>query len=236
MNEGHPNIFEAYSRFLDSTGVHLTYATLSTYLNFRDQLTKREIAFLKNHLDSCAACSSKLKEVAEVEGESLSRGVGKITRLAPATFRYAIAASIVVAVGLLSLVYLRNNGGEPAERSSLSREKTLAVQSSSPENFVPNEVLENFIGRKMRSASRASILAPHAGDTLAAPIRVTWSGKKSGSAYSILLVDNRNDEVWRGSTAEREIEVQSQLKPGLYYVKLEENKRLVSVSKFVIVR
>jgi hypothetical protein len=233
MTNANNNFLEEYSRFLDSTDRHLTYAALSIYRNSPEELSKKEERFFKRHLDSCAACSARLEEVAEVEGSELpiQSGFGAWTAL-PA-FRYSIAALFVLAFGTAIAFYLQSRSRveqpSPADQS-------LAVQISDPQKFVSNDMLENFITRSVRSASPAWFISPNNGDTLTHPFTFQWDGRKGARSYSMVVVDNRNVEVWKETTSAKSITIEKRLDPGLYYAKLQVDDVLAQVRKFVVLK
>lgn len=232
MENEKKDVLSAYSNFLDSRKQHLTFAAISTYLNAANELSDKERNFLNGHLNSCTTCSARLKEVEAVEN------AGEEARLewwnSPAAFRYAMAATLVVALGASLVLYMTlNRSGEKGIDSSPGQ--PLAANAADP-RFVSNEMLENFIARTVRSASGTKLLTPSVGDTLATPFTFRWSGQKGKHAYAISIVDNKNAEVWRGTTGDAEITLEKRLEPGLYYAKLEADAKLADVGKFVVLR
>ncbi len=236
MTHDNSNFLADYSRFLESAGPHLTYAAISIYRNFNDELSEKEKQFLKKHIDSCPVCSARLKEVSEVEGSVSRPGFASIPRISPTVYRYAMAASIVIAVGIVSALYLSNRNHEEQSGRSSPGEGSLALQTLSQEKFVPNEMLENFVDRTMRSGAEFKFLTPGVGDTLATPFTFRWNSQKGGRSYTVRVMDNKNGQVWMGSTGSGSIEFTTRIAPGLYYAKLEADGALVCVGKFIIVR
>lgn len=226
--EKNDSFFGNYSHFLDSTGQHVTYAALHTYLNSGNELSEKEKRFFATHLDSCTACSMRLKEVEEVE--NAAETAHSQWWASPAAFRYAIAASLVLILGASVVLYVTLN--RPAPASSPAR--SLATNTVDPRRFVPNAMLENFVARTVRSSSGARFSAPRMGDTLSVPFTLRWFPQEGKHVYALSIVDNKNNEVWRGATGDAEITVEKQLEPGLYYVKLEADAKLADVGKFVI--
>ncbi|MGH9424977.1 MAG: zf-HC2 domain-containing protein, partial [Terriglobia bacterium] len=183
-----------YSLFLDTRGEHLTYAALSTYLNFTDELSRKEKGFLKNHLETCASCSSRLREVEEVESEKVKALPQKRQRISSPVFRYSIAAGLVVAFGTAITVYiLRDRPQEQFAVQLPAPGEPLAAQILDPEKFLPNEVLDAFIERTVRSATTTRFRTPHVGDTVNVPIHFAWDAMKG--PYSVTILDNKNQQV-----------------------------------------
>ncbi len=234
MTNDSMNFLIEYSKFLDSSGRHLTYSAISTYRNFGAELSEKERRFLKNHLALCDACSARLKEVEEVEVSQAQLQPKVVLRMVPAVYRYSIAAAIVVSVGIATAFYLTNRPSPSPD--PLSERQSLIAQELDPAKLVPNEMLENFVGRALRSGSDVSFLIPEVGDTLAAPFTFRWDDQKRGRSYKLTVVDNRNAEVWDGSTTLGEIEFTTDIEPGLYYAKLEADGALVRVAKFILIR
>ena len=225
-----------YTRFLESSGPHLTYTALSTYRNFSDELSDKEKQFLKRHIDSCSLCSARLREVEQVEGNVSRRGFASVLRMTPLVGRYAAAATFLIAFGIGSALYFWDRNHLDQTRQSSSGERSLASQTLPPENFVPNEMLENFVGRTMRSGADVKFLSPSVGDTVAVPISFRWNSQKGGRSYTLRIMDNKNGQVWMGSTSLGSIDFKTQIEPGLYYAKLEADGVLACVGRFIVAR
>ncbi len=224
-----------YSRFLDSKGLHLTYAALSIYRNFDDELSAKEKQFLKGHLEVCLSCSERLQEVEETEEDQLN-GTRFYNLLSPALFRYAIAALFVLAIVAVFSFYLTNQPKEEEANRSLPQNESYIAQTNNPERFVPNRMLENFVERNVRSPGRTRLISPKIGDTLTSPYNFRWEDRKKGGQFTLIILDNKNLEIWKDKTNSTGITVEKHLEPGLYYAKLESDGVLVQVGKFVVIR
>ena len=229
MTNGKKEILENYSRFLDSTGLHLTYAALSVYRNFEDELADAEKRFLRHHLDSCLECSARLKEVTEVEETPARRTTTGFGMSSPA-FRYAVAAVVTVAVGV-ALVY-KLGGNQNAELRPPAEQLAAAGDS---EKFASNVVLDNLVERTVRSGNDYRFTMPLKGDTVATPVSFRWTGPK-GKNYTLAVVDNTNREVWNSNVSAPEAVLTSPMEPGRYYVKLETDRQLVCATSFFVRR
>ena len=225
-----------YSRFLDDSGRHLTYAALSIYRNFQGELSEREKNFLQSHLDSCPACSSRLREVEVIEEEGTQKQPKRISGMTPVLFRYAAAAVLTVAVGMTIFFTMMKKPQEATTVKEILPDHSLASVEPDPAKLIPNQVLENFIERTLRSASDVSILSPGMGDTISMPFTFKWEGEKRGKGCTLTIVDNKNGEVWTKTTSASEVVLKNKLEPGLYYLKLEVNEKLVRVGKFFVIR
>ncbi|MGB2868657.1 MAG: hypothetical protein WBD36_09410 [Bacteroidota bacterium] len=221
-----------YSRFLDSEGRHLTYTALSTYRNSAAQLSEKELEFLTKHLHLCKECRVRLEEIEEVEGEVEDevevKDQVKGKQLSP-LIRYAIAAVIVVGVGIAVISLLRS------PQQNKQQEKSIAFEATSPERFTPNDALENFVSRTTRSANSISIVAPGIGDTLVAPFTFRWEDSRQQRTYTLTVVDNKNNELWSWEGTSKQTSIERTLTPGLYYAKLGANGELSAVTRFVVV-
>ena len=222
-----------YTKFLDSSGNHLTYAAISLYRNFNEGLSEKERRFLKNHLDSCQSCAGKLEEVDEVENDVPKQARTNVYWLSTALFRYSIAAVVVLAVGV-SVLYYRNRTGEDRSGQSMLKNQSLAVETTDPERFAPNPTLESVVGRTVRSQSEVKLLAPVNGDSVAIPFTFRWEGGKEGEKTALVIVDNKNIEMWKDATTTTSLTLEKNLKPGLYYAKLEVDGILAAVGKFIV--
>ncbi|MEW5799790.1 MAG: hypothetical protein AB1728_12375 [Bacteroidota bacterium] len=236
MADNEKNLLTIYSQFLDASGEHLTFAALSMYRNSSRELSQKEKNFFKNHLDSCAACSARLQEIAEVEGEIVAERVTNIFSISPNLFRYGIAAILVIAVGIAVVVVMQNTQQEQITLQQIPSEQRIAEAPSDPERFIPNQILENFIERTVRSSSGIMLIAPNIGDTIVFPFTFKWKGNNAGKNIAVTVVDNKNSEVWKETSSSSELISEKKLAPGLYYIKLQLGEKLVYVGKFVVVR
>jgi len=234
MTNDERNFLTDYSQFLDASGEHLTYSALSIYRNFSDELSQKEKNFLKKHLDSCPHCSAQLQEVADVEGNTVEQQPKTGLHISPVIFRYAIAAVLIVAVGLSVIFVSKDFQQKKIPSNENTIDKSLAVITSNPAKFIPNQVLENFIERTVRSSLSITLLAPTSGDTITTPFTFKWERKQAEDIVTVTIVNNKNVEIWRGKTSSTKLVYEKNFDPGLYYVKLEMNEKLVCVGKFVV--
>ncbi|MBI2428247.1 MAG: hypothetical protein HYV29_05525, partial [Ignavibacteriales bacterium] len=193
-------------------------------------------SFFKNHLDSCPACAARLQEIAEIEGEVVAARPSNIFSMSPNLFRYAIAAILVIAVGVAVVVVMQNQQQEQITSQQCPSEQNIAEVSLDPERFVPNQVLENFVERTVRSSSGITLIAPTTGDTVAFPFAFKWKGNDLGKNVVVTVVDNTNSDVWSETSSSSELTSEKKLAPGLYYIKLSTDQKLVQVGKFVVVK
>ncbi|MDP1676304.1 MAG: zf-HC2 domain-containing protein [Bacteroidota bacterium] len=235
MTNNESNFLIDYSKFLDDSGKHLSYASFSVYRNFADELSQKEITFFKAHLAVCPACSARMQEVDDFEFAGTREQQGKIFGFSPNIFRYAIAAILIVAVGSAIIFVLQDFQQKKTASREILFEKPLAVIELDTTKFIPNQALENFIERTVRSSSNVTLLAPTIGDTITTPFTIKWEGQKE-EKYTLTIVDNKNVEKWKKTVPSAEIILKDRLEPGLYYLKLEANEKLVQVGKFVVIR
>lgn len=235
MADNEKNIFAGYSQFLDASGEHFTYAALSTYRNSAGELSEKEKEFFERHLKACVSCSARLREIAEVEGEVATEQPKNILNFSPSLFRYAIAAILIIAIGI-AVVVMQNPQQEQITTQQLPAEQNIAEAPLNPERFVPNQVLENFVERNVRSSSGITLTVPKTGDTLAFPYTFKWEGNDAAKSIMITVVDNKNFEVWKETSSLSELTSVKKLEPGLYYIKLQTDDKLVQMGKFVVVK
>ncbi len=235
MKKNDINILAGYSQFLDDSGKHLTYAALSMYRNFSEGLSQKERIYFKNHLDDCSDCSIRLQEVADVEGNKTEKQRKTILRISSSTFRYAIAAMLIITVGSAVVFLIQDFQQEKIGSQDIYFEKPLAVIEPDLSKFVPNQVLDNFVERTVRSSSGVTLIAPALRDTITTPFTFKWDGQKERK-FTLTIVDNNNVEQWKTTISSTEFILKNRLAPGLYYVKLEADEKLVKVGTFVVIR
>ena len=101
------------------------------------------------------------------------------------------------------------------------------------DHYKPNDVLETFVDRHYRSAA-VEVISPGNTDTLLSPIVFKWKETEAAQAFTVIVVDNKNDEVWRGTTKGFSVTFDHKLKPGLYYWMLKSDGDMLSVGKFFV--
>ncbi|KAB2880995.1 hypothetical protein F9K33_03270 [bacterium] len=101
------------------------------------------------------------------------------------------------------------------------------------DNYKPNDVLETFVHRKYR-AGAAEVIAPNNADTLFSPIRFEWKEMEGIHSFIVVVVDNKNEEMWRGSTESYELTCGQKFGAGLYYWMLKTDGDILSVRKFFV--
>ena len=226
---------KGYSQFLDDSGEHFTYAALSTYRNFAGELSEKEKHYFSAHLTSCQKCSARLLEIEDIEGPVVENYQKSILKISPQIFRYAMAAILIIALGI-TVILINQNVQQDTIAVEDVHSRQFAVVTSDSSKFIPNQVLENFIERTVRSTSTVTLLAPDIGDTLTIPFIFKWKGNNEENTFVLLIVDNNNMEVWKQETVSSEVTLSQQFTPGLYYLKLGLNQKLMQVGKFVVIR
>ena len=235
MTTNETTFLNGYSQFLDDSGEHFTYAALSTYRNFTGELSKKERRFFSIHLAACQQCSARLLEIEDIEGPVVEHLQKSILKILSGVLRYAMAAILIIALGI-TVILINQNVQQDTIAVEDVHSGQLVVATSDPEKFIPNQVLENFIERTVRSTSTVTLLAPDIGDTLIIPFTFKWKGNNEKNNFVLLIVDNNNMEVWKQETVFSEVTFAQQLTPGLYYLKLELNQKLMQVGKFFVIR
>jgi Putative zinc-finger len=232
LNSGEHFLSE-YSKYLDSSGEHLSYAALSTYINFKGELSQKERSFLESHLDTCTSCTSRLREVQEVENEKVQPLSGTRRWFSSTVFRYSVAAVLVLALGVVLMVYMQTDRSQKQLASRPpSSTQPFAAQTVDPERFTTNPLLDGFIERTVRSALTANFRVPHTGDTVQTPIHFAWDSMMG--PFSLTIVDNKNNTIFTTTTSRSRTDVDTSFMPGLYYAKLYAASNLSSVTKFYI--
>lgn len=216
---------EGYTRFLDTSGSHLTYAALSVYRNFPEELSAKEREFLRRHLEACTDCAARLREVDETEGAA------ERPRVRKNAVRYAAAAAMVLALGAAVYRALLPTAEVPMPPAA---EIAQAEPEPDPARFTPNGTLENIVERTVRSGEAVSIVVPKNGDTVAVPFTVRWKGTAPEGTAEVTVVDNANTKVWSGEARSRSATVDARLAPGLYYIKVTVGERLAGAWKVVV--
>jgi hypothetical protein len=213
---------------------------------------------LLTHVAECAQCRGEIVELHQLlEDISYTKDSPHpffdrmpAKRRRPIRIPYAIAAVILVAIGITYLVLRvgtkeeRRVPEQPPGLTTLMRPETLQILRPEPrrepsvpqpmkpilaENFTPSLNLEDLVGTTVRS-SGVEIVSPASGDTLTGPVRFAWNGTVS----RILILSNTEQVIASADVSGSPFVLKDVLAPGLYYWKLEGNDELLAVGKFIV--
>jgi hypothetical protein len=128
------------------------------------------------------------------------------------------------------------------KKESITKIDTLAVNkqnvnritqiSSIPSSseYKTNYFLDGFVNNTLKSNI---IIVPSVGDILKKQITFQWSNLNADTC-TIIIVDNKNEEIWKKDLLDSKVTFLRKLNPGLYYWKLVANKKLQAVGKFFV--
>jgi hypothetical protein len=108
--------------------------------------------------------------------------------------------------------------------------KKPAVKIKVPPEFRDNYVLDGLVNK---SKSSNIIISPAIGDTLKKQITFKWAPIQS-EEFFIVLVDNKNKEIWSKDISDTRVTLLQKLDPGLYYWKVNSDIKLIAVGKFYV--
>jgi len=170
--------------------------------------------------------------------------------------KYAAAATILIGISLGGYFVLTNRSVSLTDVPVVNRdrdpEKTLQkkevlkeqvvetpnvkrnvpTRSVLAENFTPNPILENFVDQKFRSLLTVKIISPTNGDTVKNPVIMYL--RNHSEEYKIVVLNNRNIEVWKTVSNLTNLKIKKNLQPGLYYWKIVVKDELVEMGKFYV--
>jgi|GEM_PF-6848180 len=245
-----------YSEGLKNLEEHLSNAVIAAYINFKENLSEKEISFIENHISKCDDCRKRLNEMKEEDLEidtDKELQNYKIARIQDygrnKYYTWAAAVMIFIVLGIYfyflpeKQVMVENNkllsdsvtiseNTQIVEAPPEKEEAKNIVKKYNQEDFVANNVLENFVDRNMRSEVGTKIISPAIGDTLSVPINFMWGNEKGN--YTFELVNNRNKRISRKVLSNNHLVYNEKLNPGLYYWEILVNDKLEAVGKFYI--
>ena len=185
--------------------------------------------------------------------ESASHGIKKNIYL------YAAAAMVIIAASLFIYFALNRAGNYPNEptrvitnltpgqkpinESDTAVSETPSDDKNEIENnnssdkddyFAANTTLENFIGRDERGESKVEIISPSIGADIKMPIKFEWMTARKNMTLNFVILNNRNSSVYERLINGNELTIDSKLKPGLYYWKLESTNEAEAMGKFYV--
>ena len=251
-------IIKNYSNMLDHTGEHLSFETLAIYSNLKHQLSEKEKAFVELHIKNCAACKEKLFQIVEEDNEiEIIAGKKTVIYNIPTFLKYAVAASIVIAVGIS--IYLFNESPDkeikltdndagnikimdipdsaatvPIENENVDKFIEQELEVLNNELYAVNTILENFIDRNLRSEKKISISTPKINDIVTVPILFEWKRHNYIGILDFNLVNNKNVKILSKEIDGNSFTLNTNLNKGLYYWKIKADGKIESVGKFLI--
>jgi hypothetical protein len=101
-----------------------------------------------------------------------------------------------------------------------------------PDAFAVNPNLESMVGSRSRGLS-IEVYSPPNQATLIGEIAFSWKDFRRES-LSLVIVNNRNDAVFRNPVSGGSFLFRGTLRPGCYYWKLESPAELYYVGKFFV--
>lgn len=127
----------------------------------------------------------------------------------------------------------KTEAGQPIEpktdRPDAGKKKSLRLP---PPRYRVNPNLESMTGSRLR-AGLFELSTPSNNSVLTVPIHFSWK-KELPKPYTLKIVDNRNNVIYRYTVQGRSFDFTEKLPPGLYYWKMESQNELLYVGKFFI--
>lgn len=123
---------------------------------------------------------------------------------------------------------------KPAEPVSTKKASRTAAKKNTVQRigtFDVNPTLENMIGSRLRSGTFEAVTPPDNSE-VDGIIHFSWK-KKLEKVLTLNIVDNRNRVLYTYRVDGPAIDVEEDLKPGLYYWKVENENELLYVGKFL---
>jgi hypothetical protein len=230
---------------------HLDEEGVALYVDaLRLERTARLPEALRAHVAGCQQCRANVtglfsllaEEPLEASHPTLDN-TASTWRIPPAAYR--IAAMIVGAIGIVTVVYFYTKTERPVQESpqvatavprgtdstsaaSVARVERAASQEIAA-NFRPYEELEGLVGSELRGESFEVTSPGELSDRRA----ITFSWKTAGSGpWKIVVLDNRGGIVEEAEVRSVPFVLNGPFRPGLYYWKVIQNDELAHVGKF----
>ncbi len=230
---------------------HLDEEGVALYVDaLRLERTERLPEALLAHVAGCQECRKNVtglfsllaKEPLEASHPTLG-STEKARRIPPAAYR--IAAMVVAAIGIATVVYFYTRKETPVQESpqvatavpggtdSMSAPSAAqpehAAQKDIAANFKPYEELEGLVGSELRGESFEVNSPGELSDRQA--VKFSWKTAGSGP-WKIVVLNNRGDIVKEAEIRSASFVLEGPFKPGLYYWKVIQNDELAHVGKF----
>ena len=122
--------------------------------------------------------------------------------------------------------------GDKDRRLETAAEGSNARGREFPDAYAVNPNLESMVGSRSRGLS-IEVYSPPNQARLTGEITFSWKEFKRES-LSLVIVDNRNDAVFRSPVSGGSFLFRGTLRPGCYYWKLESPSELYYVGKFLV--
>jgi len=250
------------THFFESN-THLTEEGIALYvdalkLNRLDELPDD----VREHVADCQACKRHVTGLYSLLADEDYRSVGrhpyfdrtkKDARVSNRPMMYRIAAAFlgIVAIGVIAY-YITSTGGREKGEQPASADRTtaqadsLAAKSTGDTaggtsgadlyaaDFVQSPELEDMVNNESRS-STIEVVSPRPGTTVHPRVVFRWRTDLK-SSLTLKVLTNREENVRTVTTNSGSFTLDTALKPGLYYWKLQTDDELLFVGKFLVRR
>lgn len=248
-----------YSKLLSEGSDHLSFETLAIYANLNERLSDKERSFIDKHLNKCKICEERYNEILEEDREiDNDHEIKQVQGNGFNIFKYAAAASIIIAIGIASYFTLINSN-EITEKIAVTeteipidttinyiKEETVIAENEidslikeeinlrNEELFAVNIVLENFIERNTRSVNNIEVLKPAFNASLTSPITFQWKRENPSGNIELIIVNNKNKKVFAKEVDGDSLLITEKFSDGLYYWKMKIDGVVKEIGKFKI--
>lgn len=241
------------AKFFDANE-HLSEEAVALYVDALklDQLKKLPTE-LRDHVSECVSCRMSIEQLFSLlEEEKYDQGIehpffssrrGLLGK--EISYYYKLAAVVLVAVGICAAGYYFafTQGSHPqlpavaavdTSKSPVNQHPPAAGKTSAlvADNFSPYPGLEDMVNVHFRS-SALQVTSPLGDQGAGKSILFAWNPGTAGKVM-LKILDNKGEEVFSASTENNSCRFGGNLKPGLYYWKLESDDELLHVGKFAV--
>lgn len=194
----------------------------SEHPEFLEEVRVREqlLRLIKEEGEALFTEDAELESSVHSKGERIS--IARIFKNRRARWFYA-AAAIAAVIALVVIPRLIREEG-PSRYAG---------------NFLPSEHMESLMESVFRGGEiDISVLSPATGENFQGSVRFEWNARQEGAEFSgpfeLVLLNNKEEEVFRREIEGRQFVLEKKLHPGLYYWTLDYGGETLSLGKFFI--
>ncbi|MGE5795564.1 MAG: zf-HC2 domain-containing protein [Ignavibacteria bacterium] len=119
--------------------------------------------------------------------------------------------------------------------SSMNKDKQQKKNQTAAKDLASynsNKQLESTIDRD--PGKKIKIISPLMGDTVKKHLEFEWTSLPGLNEYTLTILDNKNEEIWKRTLTDTKVDILQKLKPGRYYWNIEVNGETEATGKFYI--
>lgn len=124
---------------------------------------------------------------------------------------------------------------KPDSLTAANRNKQPGKEQTMPRDvadYNSNRQLENMIRKD--SGTKIRVISPLPNQTIQKHLEFEWTPLSGLNDYTLTIMNNKNEEVWKRTLTDTKVDILQKLKPGIYYWTIDVNSETEAIGKFYI--